>query len=1158
MKRHAAGGDLGPVEPGSFRSPSLRSQMMLFGALFLWILPGPLAAQSNYEGAISAKLSEIEWTRADLQAAQRELAILDEFLGGYETNSGQLDAARQQLASADGKLATIQQQNLVKLTIRMGIETYNTVADSINLGKSAASALVTNGVSSAIGSVAFDQFTNGLTNESRAALGMDAAHLTTPRTVKIQAVSAAARDAFPELARVQQTLSLSLEAVKAAAYHEDGTELGDTGAILRKNLMVRDEIAAALGKLAVLDTEADTAKEEAESRRPEVQADVDRLTNELNELQSQLDTLRTQQAEAEAVERAAANAAATIPPADLPIPVVNVPREDQEDDLSYAARVQAAIRAAAQARWDAEAPPLLAAIAERKTLIDEMQATLLAGVKTTVTDPDLAYFIGSHSASASTDFGTTASYASTLGSHDALQTWIVAVTAAAPGLSGLITQAEALSDEYTELHNDQNKIVALVDLLVESGVFPLPFNYGSALSDSGMGQPAAEAHAATYAQLQSEFPAALENAQERLAQLAAAGEAWSSGIHAVRTDLDAQLVAAEGALAELIARGQAWDSALASATGLVVDHTNTLYQSRAGYYTDTTFTPVIRHSFSFPTYQQELLAALSQRGSAGLTAAQGLKQKYDTLVALSSSLKDSYDAAILRYHAAYARVSAYSSGYSTNFPVLEDLRGAASYSSEAHPVDASGVTDQAERYRSLFNTNTYTHMTSLSGGPPISGQPALQWIGLPRLRQLPDPGLDDPAAYLPHRILAVKSTVLQDGPDWIGLPPAQFNAHYSDSMNELFAVIDAANTTGESDVQSVVFAVFGDLSDLHDAYTAAHPPAVITTQPASSNNSIPAGTTFSTTLSVAATGDFLSYEWFTTQWPDYEYTWTKIEGATASTYTTPELTSTTHYRVRITNPGGEVISEKATVGIYQVYPPPVFTSPAKATARVGVPFSWTFTTEPAGWVSSHGVALPSGLNFNFMTGQLEGTPLVAGTYVLNIMASNQGTMAFQSFELTIEPGTLTGYDSWLVQWTTPEERLNSYFMHALSTPAGDGVPNLLKYAFNLLGTGPGQSASLATPNLGVLAAAGAAGLPAIGVSGDGRVTLLYVRRKAASQPGITYVVEFSSTLEPDSWTTNASATETVTSLDDTWERVLVTDSLAATPRRFVRVRVERP
>lgn len=1132
--------------------------MMLFGALFLWIFPGPLAAQSNYEGAITAKLSEIEWKRADLQAAQRELAILDEFLGGYETNSGQLDAARQQLATADGKLATIQQQNLVKLTIRMGIETYNTVADSINLGKTAASALVTNGVSSAIGNVAFDQFTNSLTNESRAALGMDAAHLTTPRTVKIQAVSAAARDAFPELARVQQTLSLSLEAVKAAAYHEDGTELGDTGAILRKNLMVRDEIAAALGKLAALDTEADTAKEEAESKRPEVQADVDRLTSELAELQTQLETLRTQWAEAEAAERAAANAAATIPPADLPVPVVNLPREDEEDDWHYAARVQAAIRAAAQARWDEESPPIFASIAGHKTHIDEMQTALLAAVADVVTAPDLVYFINSHGTSDWADFGTTGSYATALASHDALQTWIATVTAAAPSLSGLITQAEALADEYTALHNDQNKIVALIELLIESGVSPLPYNYGAALSDPGMGQPEAEARAATYSRLQSELPAALENAQAKLAQLAAAGEAWSSGIHVVRADLDAQLAAAEAALAELIARGQAWDSALVAASGLIVDFSNIIYESRAGYYTDTTFTPVIRHAFSLPTYQQELLLALSQRGATGLAAAQALRQKYDILVALSSSLKDSYDAAILRYHAAYARVSAYSSGYSTNFPVLEDLRGAASYSSEAHPVDASGVTDQAERYRSLFNTNTYTHMTSLSGGPPISGQPALQWIGLPRLRQLPDPGLDDPAAYLPHRILAVKSTVLQNGPDWIGLPPAQFNAHYSDSMNELFAVIDAANTTGESDVQSVVFAVFGDLSDLHDAYTAAHPPAVITTQPASSNNSIPAGTTFSTTLSVAATGDFLSYEWFTTQWPDYEYTWTKIEGATASTYTTPELTSTTHYRVRITNPGGEVISDRATVGIYQVYPPPVFTSPAKATAQVGVPFSWTFTTEPAGWVSSHGVALPSGLNFNFMTGQLEGTPLVAGTYVLNIMASNQGTMAFQSFELTIEPGTLTGYDSWLVQWTTPEERLNTTFTRALSTPAGDGVPNLLKYAFNLLGTGPGQSASLATPNLGVLVAAGAAGLPAIGVSGDGRVTLLYVRRKAASQPGITYVVEFSSTLEPDSWAANASATETVTSLDDTWERVLVTDSLAATPRRFVRVRVERP
>ena len=36
------------------------------------------------------------------------------------------------------------------------------------------------------------------------------------------------------------------------------------------------------------------------------------------------------------------------------------------------------------------------------------------------------------------------------------------------------------------------------------------------------------------------------------------------------------------------------------------------------------------------------------------------------------------------------------------------------------------------------------------------------------------------------------------------------------------------------------------------------------------------------------------------------------------------------------------------------------------------------------------------------------------------------------------------------------------------------------------------------------------------------------------------------------------ATEQVTSIDETWERVLVTDSAPANGSRFVRVRITRP
>jgi len=124
------------------------------------------------------------------------------------------------------------------------------------------------------------------------------------------------------------------------------------------------------------------------------------------------------------------------------------------------------------------------------------------------------------------------------------------------------------------------------------------------------------------------------------------------------------------------------------------------------------------------------------------------------------------------------------------------------------------------------------------------------------------------------------------------------------------------------------------------------------------------------------------------------------------------------------------------------------------------------------------------------------------------------------------------------------------------TPANDGVQNLLKYALNMLGSGTGQVTSLATPNASILAPAGTAGLPLVGVeSGTGKLQLTYIRRKASASPapGITYVVEFSDALT--TWAVNPSASESVTSLDSTFERVIASDSGAFTTKRFARIKI---
>lgn len=965
----------------------------------------PSAGAQDYENAVASKLTEITWKEADLKAAQRELAILNQFLGDYDAKAAKLDTARQQLAGADAQLAGIQQDNLVKLTIRMGIETYNTVSETVNLGKSAATALVTSGVTSAVGSVALDQLSSGLTNEGRAALGMDAATLSTARTVKIQAVSDAARAAYPDLARVQQMLAMSLEGVKAAAYHEDGTELGDTGAILRKNIMVREEIAAALAKLDAVGAGAATAKTDADTGVTAAQADVDRITAELTALQNELGALKTEWATHEAAARFAANQDAIVPPADLPVPSPTVEPIEGETEGEYLQRVHAAVQAAAWEQWNSEAAPLIAEIAGLKTGIATAQAVIAAAVETAVTTPDVDYFISVYGGNDTVGAETTASYEGAAGAAAGLESWIAAVTPSREALPGLIEKVEALTDDYTSLANLQNRLQSLVDLLHEVDLYP---DYYTAMQVPGMGQNAAEDLAVSLDQKRSQLPKALENSQAQLDRLIAATAAWGSGIGAVKADIGDHLAAAESALAELIARGAAWDAALAAAgPGMTVDFAHGLQESRLGYFSGVNFVPVVQRAFNLSIYKSSMLAAVTTPGAAGLADARDLKARYDALVAATPALKDAFDAARQQFRAAFARLESYTDG-GIGFAVLGDWSAAAAYNSTAHPVDASGVTDQVERYRSLFYTSKQTHTTSLTGGDPVAGQGVLFWEGLPQLSQLPDPGMDDPAAYLPHRLATAKAAIVEEGPGWIPLAPDLFNARYNEVLDELFDIADLAYLAGDGSVDAVIISLFGELGHVQEEYTAAHPAPTITVQPAGSRNEIAAGTTYTAQLSVTAAGDFLTYKWYMTRWQTDEFGWEEIPDATSATLTTPALSETRWFMVTVANPGGSATSEAAHVEVYQIYPAPVFTSAASASAKVGVPVSWTFATNiPGAWIFVQGMNLPAWLNFNPMTGTLSGTPEAEGIWDIQVTAGNHGSFGYQTFRLTVAP-TLKG------------------------------------------------------------------------------------------------------------------------------------------------------
>jgi hypothetical protein len=176
--------------------------------------------------------------------------------------------------------------------------------------------------------------------------------------------------------------------------------------------------------------------------------------------------------------------------------------------------------------------------------------------------------------------------------------------------------------------------------------------------------------------------------------------------------------------------------------------------------------------------------------------------------------------------------------------------------------------------------------------------------------------------------------------------------------------------------------------------------------------------------------------------------------------------------------------------------------------------------------------------------------LTAGTtYHYRIRAANAAGKS--EYSSTLNATTLNG-----VQDFRAANGLAIDGSEDLLIPAADGVNNLLKYAFNMIGSGIGQAPSLSVPNSAVLTARSSAGLPLVGSGTDadaGKLQITFIRRKAGSNPGITYMVEFSDELT--SWSPNGSATETVTSTNAEFERVTVTDSLPSTDKRFARVTV---
>ena len=147
------------------------------------------------------------------------------------------------------------------------------------------------------------------------------------------------------------------------------------------------------------------------------------------------------------------------------------------------------------------------------------------------------------------------------------------------------------------------------------------------------------------------------------------------------------------------------------------------------------------------------------------------------------------------------------------------------------------------------------------------------------------------------------------------------------------------------------------------------------------------------------------------------------------------------------------------------------------------------------------------------------------------------------------------FADWQTAYFTPEQVADPTVAGLTADPDQDGIANLLEFAFNL-------DPTFAEP-VTMTAATGLRGLPLIRpeavAANDSRLTVEFVRRTTASGSGLSYTVQFASVLtgSGDDWQ-DSDGQETVTAINDRWERVKATDvvSINSThPARFARVAV---
>jgi cellulase/cellobiase CelA1/aryl-phospho-beta-D-glucosidase BglC (GH1 family) len=154
---------------------------------------------------------------------------------------------------------------------------------------------------------------------------------------------------------------------------------------------------------------------------------------------------------------------------------------------------------------------------------------------------------------------------------------------------------------------------------------------------------------------------------------------------------------------------------------------------------------------------------------------------------------------------------------------------------------------------------------------------------------------------------------------------------------------------------------------------------------------------------------------------------------------------------------------------------------------------------------------------------------------INLSSPINAALATPSALAAITPDT--AWHAWLASRFSTSALVDQSITSDTSDPDGDGAPNLMEFATAM------------NPAL-------REAIPATALRNSGGLDFTYTKNKSATD--ITFVVEWSDDLSPQSWSTNGESAPTVLSDDGTKQQIKVTVPAAeGLAQRFVRLRVSR-